>query len=48
MKTLKPFRSRIILLCGIMLLIFIAIFVRLYIMCVTDADTYQALSLIHI
>lgn len=42
MKTLKPFRSRIILLCGIMLLIFIAIFVRLYIMCVTDADTYQA------
>ena len=25
-----------------MLLIFIAIFVRLYIMCVTDADTYQA------
>ena len=42
MKTLKPSRKRVIILCGIMLLIFIAIFVRLYIMCVKDTDTYQA------
>ncbi len=41
-KRLKPFRDRMFLLCGIMLLVFIAMFVRLYTMCVTDVDTYQS------